>query len=211
VLYIFRTKAKHTAWWERTSARQWLAMIQAGRRHGLQMNLRTLRMLRATLLYDTLVLRLDRSVDRYQAFEEFRRRDQARWARQRWRRRMRGLQGDLYLRVEELAEAGEDLMTRAQGTISSPVLNFTAASETWSFVLGVMGRSSVRLLFLTAAAVAAASYARSGTIFASWQLVDSLATVVQNRFFQALIFLAVTIDMRQIVLRLRERDVRSYR
>jgi hypothetical protein len=45
-------------------------MVKAALHYGLTMNLHTLRMVRATVLYDTLVLRLDRSTNRYELLEK---------------------------------------------------------------------------------------------------------------------------------------------
>jgi hypothetical protein len=162
-------------------------------------------MLRATLLYDTMVLRLDRSINRYDEYARFRRREEARWAKERWRKRTRDARRDLFLRVEELAEAGEDLMALARQTISSPVLNFKSLVEKWVFTLSVLSRTAARLVLLTAiaaGAVAASRYFRA----APAPLLDSLWTALRSRAYQAVVVAVVVLNTRDILFRLTDRD-----
>jgi hypothetical protein len=208
VLCTFRTKAKYTEWWERTSARQWLVMVKAARRYGLPMNLHTLRMVRATLLYDTMVLRLDRSINRYEEYARFRRKDGAGWAEERWRKRVRGMRRDFFVRVEELAEAGDDLVARAQQTISSPILIFRSVIEKWVFTFSVLSRTVGRLLVITGIGVAMiviARYVRSEPT----PIVDSIWAVLRNRAYQVVVLAVIILNTRDIVFRLTERDVKS--
>lgn len=50
---------KHAPWWEKTSAGLWLGMVKATQKYQIPLNVDTLRTLRGTLLYDTLVFRLN--------------------------------------------------------------------------------------------------------------------------------------------------------
>jgi ubiquinone biosynthesis protein len=209
VLCTFSTKAKYTDWWERTSARQWLVMVKAARHYGLPMNLHTLRMVRATLLYDTLVLRLDRSIDRYEEYARFRRDDRARWAEKRWRKRVRETRRDLFLRVEELAEAGEELMGRARQTISSPILSFRSVIEKWVFTFSVVSRMAGRLLLVTGCAVAMVAgvrYVRSEPA----PVLDLLWAALNSRVYQVVVLAIIILNTRAIVFRLTERDIQSH-
>lgn len=67
-------------WWARSTALVWLGATEAARRHSVPVQLNTLRMIRATLLYDTLVCRLDPHLPT----TSFRA-----WLRRAWRRRLR--------------------------------------------------------------------------------------------------------------------------
>jgi predicted unusual protein kinase regulating ubiquinone biosynthesis (AarF/ABC1/UbiB family) len=205
MLYIFRTKAKYTEWWERTSMRQWLGLVKISQRHGLRMNLHTLRMVRATLLYDTLVMRLDRSIDRYELYDRFRTRDRARWARQRWGRRVREFRRDLPLTIEELVEAGTDLVQRAQHATASPVLLFHSVVNKSAFTLGVLGRMLGRLLLITGAAVAVAALVQE-VRGAGAGAFEPVLTVFRSTAYRVLVTVVVLLHVRQILFRLRDRD-----
>ncbi len=206
VLYTFDVKPKYTEWWERTSAKQWLAMIRVARAYNLAMNLHTLRMIRATLLYDTLVLRLDGTVDRYEEYGKFMN-DRAKFARKRWIRRVEDSSGDrFFLRLEELAETGKEVFGRAQQLVSSPVLHFGSVVDKWAFTTAVLARMLVRLIFLTllfALVVSIGSAIRAETT----NVLDTLGIVFKNWLYLASVLGIVILNIRQIVFRLRERDM----
>jgi ubiquinone biosynthesis protein len=208
VLYTFDTKAEHTEWWERTSAKQWLAMIRVARAYNLPMNLHTLRMIRATLLYDTLVLRLDGTVDRYAEYGKFMN-DRAKLARKRWVKRIEDSSGDnFFLRIEELAETGEELLSRAQHTVSSPVLHFSSVVDKWAFTTSVLARMLVRIIFLTwlfAIAVSVGSVFRSE----STSMLSTLEIVLNQRLYQAAVVTIVVLNVRHVLFRLKEREIKS--
>ena len=205
VLYTFRTKAKHTEWWERTSARQWLAMVKTARKFNLPINLHTLRMIRATLLYDTLVMRLDRTFDRYDAYDKFLK-QRARWARSRWRRRMRATRHEVVLNVDEMMAAGTELLERAQHSMSSPIAGFTAAVDKGVFAFSILTRLAGRVLFMVLVAtiiVTLSSYLRDGT----FSPLAALSTVNRSYLFRVLVAGLVAVNIRHLVLRFRDRDV----
>jgi ubiquinone biosynthesis protein len=204
VLYTFRTKAKYTEWWERTSARQWLAMMKTARQYGLPMNLHVLRMVRATLLYDTLVLRLDRSISRYEEYDRFRRTHSARQARRRWRRRARDLRGAFFLRLEELAEAGDDLLSRAEQALSSPLLTFTSLIEKSVFAVSVLSRMVGHLLVITGVAVMGRKYFQPGGA----GVIESLWTVARTGTYQVIVLVVIALDVRHLLFRVTDRDVK---
>jgi hypothetical protein len=205
VLCTFRTKAKYTEWWERTSARLWLAMVKSAREYALPMNMQMLRMVRATLLYDTLVLRLDRTIDRYEEYARFRRKHGARWAGRRWRRRARDLRRHVFLHAEELMETGDDLMARAQQTISSPVLKYRSVLEKWVVTFSVLSRTAGHLVLITGVGVALAamgSYLRAEPT----TIVRAVGATLGSGVYQGLVALLVILDVRTIAFRLRERE-----
>jgi ubiquinone biosynthesis protein len=205
VLRTFGTKARYTHWWERTSAAQWLAVLKATRQYYVPVNLNTLRIIRATLLYDTLALRLDGTIDRFQVYHEFRR-ELGRFARRRARRRLRDTVREAAVRLEELAETAEELIERAQHTLSSPVAEFASLIAKGIFVLASLGRTAWSLAVVTAAAgavVAAGQYIRTGSTDAATVLVSLRGNTVY-----AVVMIAVAVlNVRQILFRIRDREV----
>jgi len=71
-------------WWERTTARLWIAMLGVTRTYQLPVNLEVLRMIRATLLYDTLACRISDRVTFKRAHRQW-----LKGAAKRARRRLR--------------------------------------------------------------------------------------------------------------------------
>jgi ubiquinone biosynthesis protein len=207
VLYTFRTKAEHTEWWERTSAKLWMSMVRVARQYNLPVNLGTLRMIRATLLYDTLAVRLDRTVDRFKDYRDFTR-DRGKWAKKRWRKRMRDARRQFVMGLESMSQTGGDLLERAQQTIASPIARFTSLIDKGMFAFSVLARMAGRLLLLTAmatATVAAASYLRTGATPG----VATLSTVAGSTLFRLLVAIMVVLNVRHILFRVRDRDIRK--
>jgi predicted unusual protein kinase regulating ubiquinone biosynthesis (AarF/ABC1/UbiB family) len=205
VITIFRTKSKYTEWWERTTARQWLAFVRLTRKFNMPLNLRTLRMIRATLLYDTLVMRLDREADRYLEYNRFLK-HRAGLVRKKYHDQFQSSPKDtLFLRLEELLEMGDDVLLQAQHLTSSPVMNFGSIVDKWIFTASVMSRTAARLLWLTILALAAvflSSAAASDPLTAEQLLLK----VVTNGAYMALAALIVILNLRHIYLRLADRD-----
>ncbi|MCC7361299.1 MAG: AarF/ABC1/UbiB kinase family protein [Anaerolineales bacterium] len=208
VLYTFEVKPEYTEWWERTSAKQWIAMIRVARAYNLAMNLHTLRMIRATLLYDTLVLRLDGTLNRYAEYARFMD-DRARFSRQRWLRRIAANSGDnFFVRVEELTETGQEVFRRAQHLVSSPVLHFASVVDKWAFTLSVLARMAVRLSFFTLVCALAVSLAAliQGR---PTDMLLTFRTVFQHWFYLGTALVIVILNLRHILFRLRERDTKT--
>jgi len=204
MLYTFQTKAEYTQWWERTSARQWLAIVRAAHKYRLPFNLHTLRVIRATLLYDSVVIRLDHQLDRWRLYEKFMD-DQASWVRSRWRARRRD--GQLYfaLRARELVATADDALERAQQTLSSPFADFSALIDKSVFAFGVVTRLIGRLLLLLAAGVAFVEW-RAYRLGDALALASAGAAVVRSRPFVVLAAALALVNLRHILLRFRERD-----
>jgi ubiquinone biosynthesis protein len=203
LIYTFRAKAEHTEWWERTSARLWLTVVKLSKRYNIPLNLHTLRMIRATLLYDTMALRLDRTLDRYEEYDKFI--DyRARLAKDRWRDRWRSDGADTgFLRSEEVLEAGDDLLLRLHHLLSSPILNFRSRVDTWVFVVSTLGRAAVRILLLTLLAL---------LLVMGWRvlrgdptdLAGTFGAVTGHGLYHVALAAIALLSLRRILVRLRE-------
>jgi ubiquinone biosynthesis protein len=205
VLHTFNTPAEYTEYWERTSARQWLVLIRAARKFNLPMNLHILRMIRATLLYDSIVLRLDHQLDRYDEYTRFMK-DRAQLVKRRWRNRLRDNAGDgFFQNLQDLGSSIDDLMLRAQTTLGKPIISFGSTVDKWIFAASVFSRMAGRILLVTILAVLAVNltyYLGSQPI----TLLDALSLVVQNRLFQVFLMVVFVINLSHILVRFKERD-----
>ena len=205
VLHTFNTPAEYTEYWERTSARQWFVMIRTSQKFNLPMNLHMLRMIRSTLLYDSIVLRLDRQLDRYQEYIDFMK-YRARFVNRRWRKRLRDNTGDnVFLNIEELGNTFNDLMIRAQSLLSRPVVNFSSTVNKWVFTVSVLSRMAGRILFVTLAVI--------GLIQLVWygmgtpvSFLNALRAVTLNKLYLAIAGATILFSVRLIIFRLRDRD-----
>ena len=208
VLHTFNTPAEYTQYWERTSARQWFVLVRVAQKFNLPMNLHMLRMIRATLLYDSIVLRLDNQLDRYEEYTQFMK-IRALLIKRKWRRKLRNNAGDgLFLKVEEVGNSLNDIMIRAQTILGKPLVNFGSTVNKWVFTASVLSRMSGRLIFISAAFMGLFGLLHifSGEAVPFMTLVDQ---VVQNRLYQGFMVAGLVFNSRLILARLRDRDVSS--
>jgi len=206
VLHTFNTPAEYTQYWERTSARQWFVLIRTSQKFNLPMNLHMLRMIRSTLLYDSIVLRLDNRIDRYDEYTKFMK-FRARFVKRRWRRRLRENAGDhVFLNVEDAGNTLDDIMIRVQTLLSKPIVNLGSTVNKWVFAASVLSRMMGRIMFVTLILLGLVeiSYIFSGTQI---HLVNALGMVILNRFYWAFLAITLLFNVRLILFRLRDRDV----
>ncbi|MCP4420950.1 MAG: hypothetical protein GY805_30435, partial [Chloroflexi bacterium] len=190
---LIATRSRHSEWWERTSAQLWLGFFRVTSRFQIPMSFDTVRMIRATLLYDTLAARLDHDID---LGREYRRyvKDAGTEARKRLikgteRRLEKGLTGRDYLRIEQMIKMGEQAIYQANRLLHLRSFNYSALVG--KFVSSIMLSVSllVQLLGITAVIVIAISILQQ--FFLSEQLAFSqtFIQVVANRWYQLLMVL----------------------
>jgi hypothetical protein len=164
-------------------------------------------MIRATLLYDSIVLRLDNQLDRYQEYTEFMK-IRAQLVKRKWRQKLRNNAGDgVFLNVEDLGNTFNDLMIRAQTILSKPIVNLGSTVNKWVFATSVLSRMIGRILLVTIL----------GVIFVSGveilagspvSIVRAVGELLQNKFYQAFLIVTLLFSTRLILFRLQDRDVR---
>ena len=205
VLHTFNTPAEYTEYWERTSARQWFVMIRTAQKFNLPMNLHMLRMIRSTLLYDSIVLRLDNQLDRYQEYTDFMK-YRAKFVNRRWRKRLRENTGDnIFLNVEELGNTFNDLMIRVQSLLSRPVVSLGSTVNKWVFTVSVLSRMVARILFITLVLVGLVQIIQYG-MGMQIPFLDTLRAVTSNKLYLVFLGLTTLFSVRLILFRLRDRD-----
>lgn len=127
--HLYAYKSKHAEWWERTSAQVWISFLSLSREMQIPMNLNTLKMIRASMLVDTLALRLDRKVDQYKEFTKY-----LKGAGKRSLKRLRK-QAREFFRRSTFVEV-EDLFSAARGAIYQLKRTAESATTTTSSLIG---------------------------------------------------------------------------
>jgi predicted unusual protein kinase regulating ubiquinone biosynthesis (AarF/ABC1/UbiB family) len=178
---FYGIKSNHAQWWERTSFRLWLRFFELTRKHKLPLPRNMVRMIRATLLYDTVAARLHSKINVFEEFEKYSR-DVAKRSRRRIqesaiRQLLLGPDDANYLKLQQILDVGDGLLQRLQKFLDDPDFTFSAiAGKVYSAI-----RMFVRMFLLAAAAavvgiVLAALLRRNGTelITDPKQIVTSL-------------------------------------
>jgi ubiquinone biosynthesis protein len=116
---LYAIKDKHSHWSERISARLWLGFLKISREYQVPMRLNTLRMIRASMLADTIAARLDNDQDPYREFRYYAK-GAGRRARKRVFKRVETLSGPgKWIRMENGIESGLKLMYQMQRAVDS--------------------------------------------------------------------------------------------
>jgi hypothetical protein len=175
------------------------------------MNIHVLRMIRARLLYDTIVGRLNPKIDHVKEYRKFTR-YRAGAARKRVEKRFRefyqqGIDDRLYLQIEEIANTGERLFLQLQRFLSTPMLKFNAVLDKPVYSIATLLKLLGQSALVTAVAV--------GIVFAfEWfyqsnvlHIIDALLRVVSNLFYQLIIVLLLVVNIRAVMFRLSDKDI----
>ncbi len=206
LLYTFDTPAEFTEYWERTSARQWVVLFKTARKYNIPLNMHMLRMIRATLLYDSIVLRLDNKLDRYAEYQMFMK-DRARMIRKRWRKDARDAAGDDFLlKMEELGSSFSDLILRAQSVLGKPVVRFGSTIDKLVFTASVVTRMLARVALVTFLIALFISF-KDLVTGAPSTLVESFASIASSPVYLVFLISMLLLNIRLIIFRLVDRDL----
>jgi len=203
-------RTREAEWWEKTSAQIWLAFFRVSSRHQIPLSVGTVRMLRATLLYDTLALRLDHSVDVRREYGKYRRRigkSARKRVQNKFRRALnRGLDDMDYLRLEEAVDLGSRILYRTQRLLDSLSFNSVAMLSKPIFVLFEAFRFAVTSLVIIIAIVLGAALFQLVRGGSEATLGQTLGGIFSSGWFLLLIFALIVVNIRRIYLRLSDKD-----
>ena len=210
VLTIFKSKQEHTEWWERTSVRQWMSFFKFSRENNIPVTIHTLRMIRATLLYDTVAVRICKEVDRFEEYLNFRK-FREKQAKKRVSSKINsqlihGVDDSIFLKLEEVAKTSEKLMYRAQDMLGSPLFNFSSLVGKWVYAVSMGIKLLGRVLLVTLMGM----FITAGIQLAEGMPVHFLgiwSSLITNGIFQVIIIVLIIANVRHILFRLRDQEV----
>ena len=151
--WIYGFESPHSEWWEHTSANMWIRLFEATREFGIPVNIETIRLMRSSLLYDTVAARLYDKIDMQKEFVLYER-DARRRAVQRLFDRLRDTwsPGRIALEAERMFDVVWRLVYKIQEFVDEPTAPFLAAVSKLSYVA-----SAVLRLLLVASIVTSAA------------------------------------------------------
>ena len=151
---FYGIKSNHAQWWERSSFWLWLRFFQLIRKHQVPIPRNVVRMIRATLLYDTVAARLHPKINVFKEFQKYSksvarrtRRDIEKCA---VRQMMLGPDDWNFLKAQQIADVSNGLLFRLQRFLDDPGFNFMSiAGKVYSAI-----RAAVRAFLLAAGGAA---------------------------------------------------------
>lgn len=205
---LVANRSRYSEWYERTTAQLWLGFFRVTSRFKIPMSYDTVRLIRATLLYDTLAARLDHEIDLPKQYRRYRT-DAGKEARKRVldatdRRITKGLDDEDYLRLEQLTSLGRNALVQAERLTKLQSFNFGA-------YVGKMVSTvvlTVSLAFqLTAVTAVAALLAVVVDAPGADDVGGAFATVLGWWPYQIFMGVLALISVRRIMFRLRDREL----
>jgi ubiquinone biosynthesis protein len=197
-------------WWEKASGMMWMNFVGIARNYNIPMNLDTLRLFRATFLYDTIMYRLWREMDldkEYQHYHKLAAKRSKRRVRKAIRRRVEdGFQVKDYMRMEEMLRMGRQALGRIQHVLDTPSHNF-------SHMLGKAAFGISMFLKLAAVGMGIHIFAVVGvTLYQSitgheLSIWETFNRIVGSKWYQIIVMLVFLVIVRKALMRFEDLDV----
>jgi len=120
--HLYAIKSKHADWSERISARIWIDFLDLSREFQIPMRLNLLRMIRASMLTDTIAVRLDEDQDLYREFRYYEKGAGQR-AKKQVKKRLHRLCGpSKFIRIQQGVESAVNLVYQVEHALDSLAL-----------------------------------------------------------------------------------------
>jgi len=170
----------------------------------------TVRRIRATLLYDTLALRLDHGIDLRKEYLKYRRgvgkAAQKRMHKAIEKRLKNGLEAMDYLRLEETLDVGSRVLYRAHRLLDSQPFN---SLSMLSKPIVVLFESFMLVMYtLLVVILSSVAYTAYQTVAHNAQInfFDAFLKISSQWWFQLFILVIVFAKLRRMYLRLKDKD-----
>ena len=211
LLYALEADPQSLSWKERTSAIQWLGIIHLARKYGIAIDIEVLRLLRSTLLLESMAVRLDHEINfvrEYRKFDRYKAEQARRRVTDTVLDRLEGKSNEqLIIRMDRLFQTMEGLFFRTIHMFSLPSVNFNVLMSKWSFVVYISVRFFTQVLGATAAALGLAFiyFYLSGRV----PLVPSevFYWCISNPIYHAALLLLIFVNGRTVLLRMDDKEV----
>lgn len=214
-LYAFRSE--HSEWWEHTSAKIWIQFLRLAREYNVPLNLNTLKMIRSTLMYETIAARLYPQIDAYREHRVYNK-----MAGKRARKRVhkaalkflfQGPGDEAYLTIEQLGDMVNRTMYLGQRLLDAPPFQFSslvdkASNAISTFLRGVLQFSFTTLLLALTLLTWRFAHGFQLELINIWDAARDVLTWPVYQFFLAL---KLFLDIRKVMFRFYDKDVSRQR
>ena len=206
---LYAQKSKYSEWWERGTIQTWYAFFRLSQEYKIPMNLDTLRLIRSTLLYDTLVTRLYPKIDRNREIRKYLDFSGKRARKRLYKRTKRsiekGLPGTSYQRFEQVIAVGNRILFRLQGFLNTPAHRFTSAISKSISILIAFISIAVQSVFL-AGIIALIAIVINLIQGDEIRLELAFRDIATSPLYQFLIGLLIFVQSRHIYYRLQDKE-----
>ena len=209
--FLYAMISRDAQWWERSSAQIWIRYVELAQEFGLSVSLETIQLFRATLLYDSIITRLDKSINfahEYRAYAKIAAKDAREHARKDGRKWSSGPTDLDYLALEQVADSASQFIYRFRRNVEDPFVQFRNIVGKISYTVTVLLR--LGYLAVAVAGIAAVADAISKGWFGrgmAWSALGRTMTSFSEWIELAAVVIAMLL-VRHIVIRLSLPDKR---
>jgi ubiquinone biosynthesis protein len=212
--WVYAISSTDAEWWERCSAQTWLRHIKVAREFGMPVTLEMIQFFRATFLYDTMIVRLDKHIDPIEEWKSYARvagKDARKRVRKAVKKRLNGPTGIDYLRIEALADTINQFFFRVQRNVDDPVFHFRQTVGKVAYGISTVLRLVYSAGILAGFAVIAEFVAREFFgVHRLWSTA-TLATIASFAWLKLIVVVLLLVVVRQVMIRMSEPDSRPER
>jgi ubiquinone biosynthesis protein len=211
LIYALEAAPHSVSWQERTSAMQWAGVVQLARKYGIAIDIQVLRLIRSTLLFESMAARLHGEIDYVDQFRKFKsyRAEQAR------RRVTDSVLDQLdgigteqsIIRFDRFLHAAEGMIFRTSHGLSLPSVNFNALMSKWSYAIYTLLRFLTQAVALTLIFSLLASLPLDVTNLSSIRFLEFMQLAVTNPIYQIILLILIFINGRTVLYRLDDKEV----
>ena len=211
MIYSLEAAAHSVSWQERTSAIQWTGMMQLVRKYGIVIDINILRLIRSTLLLESMAVRLHPEinfVDQFQKFEDYRAEQARRRVTETVLDQLDGKGTEqLVIRLDRIAHAAESSLFRISHMLSMPSVNFNSLMSKWSFAFYMAFRFAGTAILLTLGGAFLTWIQNTLQSQHSMGILDIFQKVVTNPVYQFLLIAIILINGRTVLFRMDDKEI----
>ncbi len=211
LIYALEASPNVASWQERTSAVQWAGIVQLARKYGITLDIQVLRLIRSTLLFESMAARLHPKINFVEQFGKFKT-YRAEQARQRVTDSFfdqldgKGVERTI-IRLDRIAHAVDGLVFRTSHMLSLPSVNFNALMSKWSFAVYTLLRFISQAVTLTLIAILLASLQLYFETPQSINVMRVFQSVVTNSAYQIILIVLIYVNGKTVLYRLDDKEV----
>lgn len=207
--WVFALKSPDAEWWERSSATNWLRYIAVAQEFGVPVALETIQFFRATVLYDSIAVRLNKNVDfahEWQRYAESAGRAARKRTRKLIHKRLGGFTKMDYLRIEQAVDTASQFFFKVQRSADIPIFQFRNIAGKISYITSLLLR--VGFLGVLAGGVAVIVDQVAARLL-GYNIVwsSSIETMMSNRLVQLISLIVAVVVVRRVIIRLNDPDM----
>jgi len=211
LLYAQEAAPESLTWQERTSVVQWIGMLRLARRHGIVMDIQVLRMLRATLLVESMAVRLHPSINfvrQYWKFDRFRAEQARRRVTETILDQLDGkTNAQQVIRIDRILHTLQSFLLRTRHMLALPSVNFNSLMSKWSFVFYIFFRYIAQILGVTALAVIIGFAIGYFNGQPAANLQELLKSILGNPIYQISLLVLTFVNGRIVLFRMDDKEI----